>query len=297
MLKHAFTALHNECCHLDFFVRLPDGLIYQLSDAANSSLSTIFLSLYIALPSCSRHRYQHAVAIVSTHHSSHRLHSVGNRHRCSPHHALCEVLRHRCSHHMHDSKRGIRYRGLSSVSLFLVYNDVLFFLHSTLLIQNFKRGVRCRVLSSVSLFLVYNDVLFFLALSHSTLLFSRSDHCRLWKGVMRELLEVTLQRHFVLDQKKKEKTKKTRSPFRPSALTEIVQLMYNRSLWPSVMQELTEKFMYKQTECNKKMQEEEAEEEDWVDELSPQARRPTKLPLQARRRRHGKPLRVRFTPY
>ena len=133
-------------------------------------------------------------------------------------------------------------------------------------------------------------------ISHSTLLFSRSDHCRLWKGVMRELLEVTLQRHFERSNTEKKKKKKTRSPLRPSALTEIVQLMYNRSLWPSVMQELTEKFMYKQTECNKKMQEEEAEE-DWVDELSPPARRPTKLPLQARRRRHGKPLRVRFTPY
>ena len=129
------------------------------------------------------------------------------------------------------------------------------------------------------------------------ILFSRIDHCRLWKGVMRELLEVTLQRHFERSNSEKEKKKKkTRSPLRPSALTEIVQLMYNRSLWPSVMQELTEKFMYKQTECNKKMLEQEAEE-DWMDELSPPARRPTKLPLQARRRRHGKPLRVRFTPY
>ena len=68
---------------------------------------------------------------------------------------------------MHHSKREIRYGDLSSVSLFLVYNDVLFFLtFNTLLLQNFKRGVRCRVLSSVSLFLVYNDVLFFLVFNY-----------------------------------------------------------------------------------------------------------------------------------
>ena len=152
-----------------FFVRLPDGLIYQLSDAANSSLSTIF-PLYIGLPSCSRHRHQHAVAIVSAHFSSHCRPSVGDPHRCSPHISICELLRQRCSHHMYDSKRGIRYRGLSPVSLFLVYNDVLFFLtfnYSTLLLQNVKRGVRCRVLSSLSLFLVYNDVLLFFL--HSTI--------------------------------------------------------------------------------------------------------------------------------
>ena len=108
-------------------------------------------------------------------------------------------------------------------------------------------------------------------ISHSTLLFSRSDHCRQWKGVMRELLEVTLQRHFVLERsnsEKEKKKKKTRSPLRPSALTELVGLMYNRSLWPSVMQELTEKYEHKQTECNTPPSQEEAEE-DWVDELSP----------------------------
>ena len=127
-----------------------------------------FLPLYIGLPSCSRHRYQHAVAIVSAHCSSHCCSSVGDRHRCAAH----NVLRQRCSHHMYDSKRGIRYRGLSPVSLFLVYNDVLFFLtFNTLLLQNFKRGVRCRVLSSVSLFLVYNDVLFFLAFNYISFYF------------------------------------------------------------------------------------------------------------------------------
>ena len=141
-------------------------------------------------------------------------------------------------------------RVLSSVSLFLVCNDMFFFwffflhstiYHSTLLLQNFKRGVRCRVLSPVSLFLVCNDVLFFLAFNYISfyflLLFSRSDHCRLWKGVMRELLEVTLQRHFVRDRTNSKK--KTRSSLRPSTLSEIVGLMQSRSLWPSVMRELT----------------------------------------------------------
>ena len=54
------------------------------------------------------------------------------------------------------------------MSLFLVYNDMLFFLvFNTLSLQNFKRGgIRCRVLSSVSLFLVYNDVLFFLVFDY-----------------------------------------------------------------------------------------------------------------------------------
>ena len=103
---------------------------------------------------------------------------------------------------------------------------------------------------------------------------------------MRELLEVTFQRDFERFNEEQKKKEKKKSPLRPSALTEIIQLMHNRSLWPSVMQELTEKFMYKQTECNKKMIE---QEEDWTDDFSPPApaRRPTKLPLQARRRRHG----------
>ena len=50
--------------------------------------------------------------------------------------------------------REIQHGGRSSVSLFLVYNDMLFFLvFNTLSLQNFKRGgIRCRVLSSVSLF-------------------------------------------------------------------------------------------------------------------------------------------------
>ena len=118
---------------------------------------------------------------------------------------------------------------------------------------------------------------------------------------MQELLVVSLQRAFdqfneELMKKRKEEEK---SPLRPSALTEVVQLMYNRYLWPSVMAELTEKFAYKRTECAQKITEQE--EEDWTidDDFSPPApvQRPTKLPLQARRRRRGKPLCVRFTPY
>ena len=86
-------------------------------------------------------------------------------------------------------------------------------------------------------------------ISHSTLLlFSRSDHCHLWKGVMRELLEVTLQRRFNRDRTNLKK--KTRSPLRPSALSEIVGLMQSRSLWPSVMRELAEKYEFKKIECD-----------------------------------------------
>ena len=64
--------------------------------------------------------------------------------------------------------REIQHGDRSSVSLFLVYNDMLFFLvFNTLSLQNFKRGgIRCRVLSSVSLLLVYNDVLFFLVFDY-----------------------------------------------------------------------------------------------------------------------------------
>ena len=73
-------------------------------------------------------------------------------------------------------------------------------------------------------------------MSHSTLLFSRSDHCHLWKSVMRELLEVSLQRRFVRENADLKKT----SPLRASVLAEVVGLMRCRSLWPSVMGELVE---------------------------------------------------------
>ena len=122
---------------------------------------------------------------------------------------------------------------------------------------------------------------------------------------MRELLEVSFQRAFdkfneELMEKRKEQKKK--SPLRPSALTAIIQLMHARSRWPTVMAELTQKFAYKRAECAQKIMEQD-EEENWMtddDDSSPPtpAQRPTKLPLQIRRRgRRGKPLCVRFAPY
>ena len=154
------------------------------------------------------------------------------------------------------------------------------------------------------IFLVYNDVLFFLVFDYISFFFSRSAHCRKWGEVMRELLEVSLQRNFVKLSKElweKRKAQERKSLLRPSALTEIIQLMHARSLWPSVMAELTLKFAYKSAECFKQVM----EQEDWTtdlddddDDVSAPApiQRP---PLQIRRRRgrRGKPLRVQFAPY
>ena len=139
-------------------------------------------------------------------------------------------------------------------------------------------------------------------ISHSTLLlFSRGDHCHLWKGVMRELLEVGLQRRFVREHA--DLKKKTRSPLRASVLSEVVGLMQCRSLWPSVMGELVEKYNFKRIEYDSIVsppshtpKQEEEEEENWTDDHSPPSR-PTRLPLRARRRRYCEPLRVRFVPY
>ena len=135
-------------------------------------------------------------------------------------------------------------------------------------------------------------------ISHSTLLlFSRNDHCHLWKGVMRELLEVTLQRHF--DRDRSNLKKKTRSPLRPSTLSEVVGLMQSRSLWPSVMRELAEKYEFKKIECDNSIVSPPSpskQEENWTDEHSPPSR-PTRLPLRVRRHRHCKPLHMRFVSY
>ena len=140
---------------------------------------------------------------------------------------------------------------------------------------------------------------------------------------MRELREVSIQRAFERFGKEmweKRKEQERRSLLRPSALTEIIQLMHARSLWPSVMAELTLKFAYKSTECYEKVLEKEqedwmiayknqtvgdpkaTEQEDWVtdddddnddDDAPAPIQRP---PLQIRRRRgrRGKPLCVRF---
>ena len=143
---------------------------------------------------------------------------------------------------------------------------------------------------------------------------------------MRELREVSIQRAFERlskDMWEKRKEAERRSLLRPSALTAIIQLMHARSLWPSVMKELTLKFAYKSTECYEKVLEEEhenwmieyknqtvcdpkvMEQEDWVtddddDDLDDNAPAPIQRPpLQIRRRRgrRGKPLCVRFAPY
>ena len=140
---------------------------------------------------------------------------------------------------------------------------------------------------------------------------------------MRELREVSLQRAFEKYSKEmleKRKELERASLLRPSALTEIIQLMHARSLWPSVMKELTLKFAYKSTECYEKVLDEEhwmiayknqtvddpkvKEQEGWVtdddddddnDAPAPIQRPP--LQIRRRRRRRGQPLCVRFAPY
>ena len=148
-------------------------------------------------------------------------------------------------------------------------------------------------------------------------LFSRSAHCHRWCVVMRELREVSLQRVKKYNKEMLEKRKELERTWRlrPSALAEIIQLMHARSLWPSVMRELTLKFAYKSEECYKKVLAEEdwmaecepkvLEQEGWVtddDDDNDDAIAPAPIqrpPLQIRRRRgrRGKPLCVRFAPY
>ena len=118
---------------------------------------------------------------------------------------------------------------------------------------------------------------------------------------MRELREVSFQRAFERFSKElweKRKEQERRSLLRPSALTAIIQLMHARSLWPSVMAELTLKFAYKKTECFEKVME---EQEDWstdLDDDDDDAPAPIQRPpLQIRRGRRGKPLCMRFAPY
>ena len=142
---------------------------------------------------------------------------------------------------------------------------------------------------------------------------------------MRELREVSLQRAFEKYSKEmleKRKELERASLLRPSALTAIIQLMHARSLWPSVMAELTLKFAYKSTECYEKVLEtEQAKQENWMISYKNQTVNDPKVmeqegwvtdddddddddgapapiqrpPLQIRRR--GKPLCVRFAPY
>ena len=135
---------------------------------------------------------------------------------------------------------------------------------------------------------------------------------------MGELKEVSLQRAIkksVKEMMEKRNELKRTWRMRPSALCEIIQLMHARSLWPSVMRELTLKFAYKSTECYNKVLDEELwiaegepkvlEQEGWVTEDDydddDDATAPAPIqrpPLQIRRRRgrRGKPLCVRFAP-
>ena len=143
---------------------------------------------------------------------------------------------------------------------------------------------------------------------------------------MRELREVSLQRAFEKYSKEmweKRKELERASLLRPSSLTAIIQLMHARSLWPSVMKELTLKFAYKSSECYKKVLEEEQEhwmiayknqtvgdpkvmeQEGWVtdddddddDDAAPAPIQRPPLQIRRRRGRRGKPLCVRFAPY
>ena len=128
VLKRAFTALYNECCHLDFLsvcqtVLSISSLIWRVRRCQQ-----YFLSLYIYdFSSYSRHRCQHVVVLDSVLRSSRRCRSLGDCHRRASYNALRGLLRPKCSHHLQNFKRGVRCRVLSPVSLFLVCNDVLFF--------------------------------------------------------------------------------------------------------------------------------------------------------------------------
>ena len=134
---------------------------------------------------------------------------------------------------------------------------------------------------------------------------------------MGELKEVSLQRAIkksVKEMLEKRNELKRTWRMRPSALCEIIQLMHARSLWPSVMRELTLKFAYKNEECYKKVLAEEdwtaeceskvLEQEGWVteddiDDDGASAPAPIQRPpLQMRRRRgrRGEPLCIRFAP-
>ena len=144
MLKHAFTALHKRVLSPRFFVRSPDGLIYQSSiDRTPVAFSSTIFPLYIALPPCSRHHRQHVVTVISDDFASRCCHSVTRRDRCASDVSICQMLRRRRSHRVHHRERCVQHGSLSPVSLFLVYNDALFFLAFNILsLQNFKRGVR-----------------------------------------------------------------------------------------------------------------------------------------------------------
>ena len=141
---------------------------------------------------------------------------------------------------------------------------------------------------------------------------------------MNELKKVTLERAVTTQVKKmmaKWELQRARRIRAASLGDEITQLRRARSLWPSIMSELTSKFSHKKKGCEKVLVKEE-EEEDWTTECNSNAliqeaegwvtddddddnddggaaaapapiQRP---PLQMRRRRgrRGEPLYIRF---
>ena len=127
MLKCAFTALYNECCHLDFFSVCQTVLSISSPIRRVRRCQQYFLSLYIALPSCSRHHRQHVVALHILR-SSRPICRVDDCRPRGSHETICTLLHWRCDHRIQNTKRGVRCRVLFPVSLFLVCNDVLFFL-------------------------------------------------------------------------------------------------------------------------------------------------------------------------
>ena len=141
MLKHAFTALHKRVLSPRFFVRSPDGLIYQRTiDRTPVAFSSTIFPLYIPLPSCSRHHRQHAVIHFNS--SICRSNPIRDRRYYGASVQIYEMFRGGCKDLASCTAREIQHGDRSSVSLFLVYNDMLFFLvFNTLSLQNFKRGV------------------------------------------------------------------------------------------------------------------------------------------------------------
>ena len=141
---------------------------------------------------------------------------------------------------------------------------------------------------------------------------------------MDELKKITLERAVTTQVKKmmaKWELRRAQQIRAASLGDEITQLRRARSLWPSIMSELTSKFSHKKKDCEKVLVKEE-EEEDWTSECNSNAlmqeaegwvtddddddnddggataapapiQRP---PLQMRRRRgrRGEPLYIRF---
>ena len=89
---------------------------------------------------------------------------------------------------------------------------------------------------------------------------------------MNELKKVTLERAVTTQVKKmmaKWELRRARQIRAASLGDEITQLRRARSLWPSIMSELTSKFSHKKKDCEKVLVKEE--EEDWTTECNSNA--------------------------